>query len=106
MGAARLVSPKEPTKYSAPLSAMVSNRSAQLSHSNSIRKNQEENHEGDRHHMIIAIPDVHTLLLEGRDVHQTRKQEGVEVFWVFQTWDNASRNNIVYLVSLVGCEIK
>ena len=96
MGAARLVSPKEPTKYLAPLSAMVSNRSIQLSHSNSVHKNQEENDEGDCHHMIIAIPDV----------HQTWKQEGVKVFWVFWTWDNTSRNNIAYLVLLVRCEVK
>ena len=104
--ASRFVSSKEATEYSAALPAMVANRSAKFGHSDSVRKDQEEDDEGDRCHTIMTIPDMHTLSLEGRDVCQTRKKKGVEVFWVFRTWDDATRNNVPYLVTLVGRKIE
>ena len=56
--------------------------------------------------LLYLSPDTKALLLKGRNMCQTWEEEQIEVFQVLQTRDDTPRKNVVYFVTLVGCEVQ
>ena len=56
--------------------------------------------------MVIAITNWKSVLLERREMCQTGKEKRVKRFGVLRTGNNAARENIVHLATLVRREIK
>ena len=84
----------------------MADRSTKFSHSDSVRKNQEEEEIGEDSCVRVAIPDMQPFFLEGRDVCETRKKERIEVLRLPRTRDNATRKNITNFIAFVRSEVQ
>src|ERR1700743_2813388 len=90
----RFITPSKPTKPPTASFTMVANSAAHLSCGNSICKNKKQEDERGQVCAIEAIPEMQPFLLNGRDMSQAWKKEGIEVLGIFWTRDNAARKDI------------
>ena len=106
MRSARFIASSETTKHPAALSSVVTNSAANISSSDSVHENKEDEDSSLESSATEAVPDIQPFLLKSGNMSKTRKEERVEMFGVFWAGDYAANKIIPDFVALVRSEVE
>ena len=84
----------------------MANRTTKFCHSNGVCESEENEDERGEYSASVGVVDTHSFLLDCRDVRQTRKEEGIDVFGMSRARNDTPRKDIANFVAMSRPQIQ